>query len=93
MGILFRGDPTTMLGLQFNPGDILAILGILVWVLTLLVDLPVVGEYFKDAESYLTEYADNTNYKDEFADMSQLLAEINENLKNETVGSQQVGDQ
>ncbi len=69
------------------------VLGIFVWVLTMLVDLPVVGEYFQEAQTYLTDYADNTNYKDEFAEMNQLLGEINENLKNETAGPQQVGDQ
>lgn len=56
------------------------VLGVFIWVLTMLVDLPVVGEYFEDAKRYVNEYADNTNYKDEFAEMNQLLREINENL-------------
>jgi hypothetical protein len=57
------------------------VLGVLVWVLTKMVDLPVVGEYFSDAQQYITEYADNTNYTDEFSEMNQLLREINENTK------------
>ena len=57
------------------------VLGILVWVLTKMVNLPLVGEYFADAKQYITEYADNTNYTDEFAEMNQLLREINENEK------------
>ncbi len=57
------------------------ILGIFIWVLTMLVDLPVVGEYFNQAKQYVTEYADNTNYKDEFQEMNQTLQEINENTK------------
>ena len=57
------------------------VLGILVWVLTKMVNLPVVGEYFADAKQYITEYADNTNYTDEFAEMNQILREINENAK------------
>lgn len=57
------------------------ILGVFIWVLTMLVDLPVVGEYFADAKQYITEYADNTNYKDEFQEMNQALQEINENTK------------
>jgi len=57
------------------------VLGILIWVLTLLVDLPIVGEYFKDAKHYVTEYAENTNYSDEFSEMNQILQEINENTK------------
>ena len=57
------------------------VLGILIWVLTLLVDLPIVGEYFQDAKQYVTEYAENTNYSDDFKEMNQLLREINENTK------------
>ena len=57
------------------------VLGIFIWVLTMLVDLPVVGEYFEDAKQYVTAYANDTNYKDDFAEMNQLLREINENLK------------
>ena len=59
------------------------ILGILVWVLTMLVDLPLVGEYFQDAQSYVTEYAENTNYKADFEVMNQQLQEINENTRKE----------
>jgi len=57
------------------------VLGILIWVLTLLVDLPIVGEYFQDAKQYVTEYAENTNYSDDFKEMNQILQEINENTK------------
>jgi len=59
------------------------VLGVFVWLLTMLVDLPIVGEYFGEAKLYLTEYADNTNYTDEFSEMNQLLREINENIKND----------
>lgn len=59
------------------------ILGLLVWVLTMLVDLPLVGEYFKEARSYVTEYAENTNYKADFEVMNQQLQEINENISKE----------
>ena len=57
------------------------VLGILIWVLTLLVDLPIVGEYFQDAKQYVTEYAENTNYSDDFKEMNEILREINENTK------------
>ena len=59
------------------------VLGVFVWVLTMLVDLPIVGEYFGEAKRYVNEYADNTNYTDEFSEMNQLLREINENIKNQ----------
>jgi len=57
------------------------VLGLFVWVMTLLVDLPLVGEYFEQASDYVTEYADSTNYSDALAEMNTLLGEINENLK------------
>lgn len=60
------------------------IVGALIWVLTMLVDLPLVGEYFTDAKQYVTEYAENTNYKDDFALMNQQLQDINKNLDNES---------
>ena len=68
------------------------ILGILVWALTMLVDLPLVGEYFEDAQAYVTEYAENTNYKEDFLAMNQQLQEINENLKDEAVAEPEVVD-
>jgi len=58
------------------------VVALVIWILTMLVDIPLIGEYFSDAQQYVTEYADNTNYKDEFSEMNQLLREINENLKN-----------
>ena len=60
------------------------IVGILAWVLTMLVDLPLIGDYFTDAKQYVTDYAENTNYKDDFALMTQQLQQINENLENES---------
>ena len=61
------------------------VIGLLVWVLTMLVDLPLVGEYFKDAQSYVTEYAENTNYKADFEVMNEQLQEIKENTRREEV--------
>ena len=60
------------------------VVGIIVWVLTMLVDLPLVGEYFEKARTYVTEYAENTNYQSDFDEMNRLLAQINENIKAET---------
>ena len=57
------------------------VLGLFVWIMTLLVDLPLVGEYFEQAGDYVTEYAESTNYTDEFTTMNDLLREINSNLK------------
>ena len=60
------------------------ILGIFIWVLTMLVDLPLVGEYFEQAKVFVTEYVDNTNLQDEYLEMNQLLQEIEENTREET---------
>ena len=56
------------------------VLGVIVWILTMLINLPIVGEYFADAKGYITEYADSTNYKDEFAEQIRLLKEIDEKM-------------
>lgn len=58
------------------------VLGFFVWLTTMLVNLPLVGEYFEEAGQYVTEYAESTNYSEEMTTMNNLLYEINENLKN-----------
>lgn len=63
------------------------VLGIVVWILTMLINLPIVGEYFAEAKEYVTEYADSTNYQDEFAEQIRLLNEIDKNLKDSEVGN------
>ena len=78
MWVNFKAGVAKGLGMTVG---LAVVLGILVWVLTKMVNLPVVGEYFADAKQYITEYADDTNYTDEFAEMNQLLREINENEK------------
>jgi hypothetical protein len=57
------------------------VVGIFIWFLTMLVDLPLIGEYFQEAKIYVDEYKENTNYADEFSEMNQLLREINETIK------------
>ena len=63
------------------------VLGVAIWILTMLVNLPVLGEYFETAEQFITEYADSTNYEDEFAEMNEYLREIKENTKAENPAS------
>jgi hypothetical protein len=57
------------------------VLGVFVWTMTQLVDLPVVGEYFEDAKQFAIDYTEKTNYSDDFMEMNRLLQEINENTK------------
>ena len=78
MWVNFKAGVAKGLGLTVG---LALVMGIVVWVLTMLVDLPLVGEYFADAQQYLNEYAESTNYEDEFAEMNEQLHEINENTK------------
>jgi hypothetical protein len=57
-------------------------LGIFVWILTSLMNLPLIGEYFESAEIYIHKYAEDTNYTDEFAEMNGLLKELRDNTEN-----------
>ena len=59
------------------------VLGLVVWILTMLINLPIVGEYFAQAKDHVTEYADSTNYQDEFAEQIRLLNEIRENINSD----------
>lgn len=65
-------------GLGLTVGATL-VLGIAIWVLAKLVDLPVIGEYFEQVMLYINEYTENSNYKDELAEITGLLQEIREN--------------
>lgn len=55
------------------------VLGLVVWMLTMLVNLPVIGEYFERIDAYLQEYEEKTNYTEEFEKMNGLLEEIRDN--------------
>lgn len=77
MWVNFKAGVARSLGMTLG---MTVILGIFIWILTMLVDLPVVGEYFEQAKQQVTEYAENTNYKDEFVEMNELLHEINDNI-------------
>jgi hypothetical protein len=57
------------------------VLGLAAWVLTMMVNLPLIGQYASDAKQYMLEYQEHTNYTDEFMEMNQLLRQIDENTK------------
>ena len=84
MWINFKAGVAKGFGITFG---MTVVLGLVIWILTMLINLPVIGEYFADAQQYVTEYADSTNYEDEFKEMIQLLGEINENNR-EVVSSE-----
>ena len=79
MWVNFRAGVAKGFGITIGMSVVLALF---IWMMTMFVDLPVIGEYFEDAMGYVTDYAANTTYKDDFAEMNQQLEEINENTKN-----------
>ena len=78
MWINFKAGVAKGLGMTLGMS---VVLGLLIWTLTKLVALPVVGEYFADAEEYVNEFIEKTDYKSELQEMNRMLKEINKNIK------------
>lgn len=78
MWINFKAGVAKGLGMTLGMS---VVLGLLIWILTKLVALPVVGEYFADAEEYVNEFVEKTDYKSELQEMNRVLTEINKNIK------------
>jgi hypothetical protein len=78
MWINFKAGVARGLGMTLGMS---VVLGLLIWALTKLVELPVVGEYFAEAQHYLNEYVEKMDYKSELHEMNQTLTEINKNIK------------
>ncbi len=53
----------------------------LIWVLTLFVDAPLVGEYAKEVKDTVTGYVNDTNYNDEFDRLGDTLDRIEKGLE------------
>lgn len=56
-------------------------IALLVWVLTLFVDIPLIGEYAANIKTAVTSYVNDTNYNDEFNRLGDTLDRIEEDLK------------
>ena len=84
----FRAGIAKGLGLTLGMS---LVLGIFAWILTLLVDLPLIGEYAAKVENYMIEYRESTNYTDEFNEMNELLRHIDENTRGAEPESQESG--
>lgn len=78
MWINFKAGVAKGLGMTLGMS---VVLGLLIWILTKLVAIPVVGEYFTDAEVYVNEFVEKTDYKSELQEMNRVLKEINKNIK------------
>lgn len=57
------------------------VLGVSLWVLSQMESLPVIGEYFGTIQNQITEYAESTNYSEEFQEMQGTLSEIRDSLQ------------
>lgn len=57
------------------------VLALVIWVLTLLVDVPLVGEYAKDVKATMSSYVKDTNYNDDFDRIGDTLDRIELELK------------
>lgn len=62
-----------------------AVLTLIGWVLTKIIDLPLIGArlepYVNQVQEEITKYTESTNYNDNFANMEKLLSEIRDELK------------
>ena len=56
------------------------IIAFLIWLLTLFVDAPLVGEYAKEVKDTVTGYVNDTNYNDEFDRLGDTLERIEKGL-------------
>ena len=56
------------------------VLALIVWVLTLLVDVPLVGEYAKDVKGTMASYMEDTNYNNDFDRIVDTLERIEKEL-------------
>ena len=81
----FRAGIAKGLGLTLGMS---VVLGLAAWILTKMVNLPVIGEWAQEAEEFMVQFQESTNYSDDFARMNALLEQINENLQaNATAGA------
>ena len=59
------------------------VLALVIWVLSKLVNIPLVGEYAKEIKSTVTGYVQSTDYNDDFDRIGDTLERIEEELKKE----------
>jgi len=59
------------------------VLALIIWVLTLLVDVPLVGQYAQEVKATVNGYVKETNYNDDFDRIGDTLERIEEGLSKE----------
>ncbi len=55
-------------------------IALIIWLLTLFVDVPLIGEYAANTKDTVLGYINDTNYNDEFDRMSEILENIEKEL-------------
>lgn len=55
-------------------------IALIVWLLTLFVDIPLIGQYAANTKETVLGYINDTNYNDEFQRMSEILENIEKEL-------------
>ena len=59
------------------------VIAILIWMLSLFTDMPLVGEYARNIEKTVSEYANDINYEDELERVGETLERIEKALNKE----------
>lgn len=58
-------------------------IALIIWLLTLFVEVPLVGEYAANTKDTVLGYINDTNYNDEFERLTELLENIEKELAKE----------
>lgn len=56
------------------------VLALIIWVLALLVDVPLVGQYAEEVKATVSGYVEDTNYNDDFKRIGDTLERIEKGL-------------
>lgn len=76
--------PNLVAGIARGFGAIIGatiVVAVITWSIAQLAVIPLIGSYFGQAQKSILEYAETTNYNTEFREMSGLLKEIRDELK------------
>lgn len=60
-------------------------IALILWLLTLFVDIPLVGEHAADIKETFNGYINDTNYNDEFERMSEILERIEQEIAKQKI--------
>lgn len=88
--VRYLKSPWKIIGINFLAGifrglgmiiGMTVVFALVIWMLSKLVDYPLIGEYVKDVQKQLVDYTEQTNYKKNFENIEGLLFNNNIYLK------------